>query len=251
MTDISVSRDWLNFNDEEYTDSLCFLLPKGQATLIDVEDFERVCRHKWQVMGRTVFFNERVGRYRVTMRQMSRYVIDWDRGFCESHNFRVRLHKSQVDHENRNPWDNRRRNLRLATASQNAMNKPKGKKKPTSRFKGVTKVKGRARWVSIVRWKGNVYYLGSFPQEVEAALAYNAFITAHCPEHGFLNAITLTPDLEPSSVPAPPKLRRVRKKVKPPKADHRVPRELLESLGIPLEDRRRETPRSVWRRRWR
>lgn len=114
----------------------------------------------------------------------------------------------QVDHRSRERWDNRKSNLRVATASQNAMNK-KGMAGKTSRYKGVHWNKGQERWVARVTYEGNKYHLGTFTDETEAALAYNAFVKAHCPEFGYLNPILgAKADDEPTTVKEPPKKRR-------------------------------------------
>ena len=49
MADLTISRDWLYRNDEDYTDSVCLLLPGGQATLIDSNMFDYLIQFKWGV----------------------------------------------------------------------------------------------------------------------------------------------------------------------------------------------------------
>lgn len=75
-----------------------------------------------------------------------------------------------VDHRNRNPLDNRRENLRLATRSQNRANAISSVGK--SEFKGVTQLRS-GRWQAQISYDGKRCYLGSFESEEDAALAYD------------------------------------------------------------------------------
>jgi hypothetical protein len=75
-----------------------------------------------------------------------------------------------VDHKNRNPFDNRWRNLRLADYCQNSHNaiQAAGKCLP-----GVAKKKWGS-FTSQIRFKKKCYHLGSFKTELEAHEAYKA-----------------------------------------------------------------------------
>ena len=234
MPDILSSREWLNIDGEDYTNSLCLLLPANHGTLIDVEDFDRCCLMDWQVLGRTIFYSERWKR-RTTMHSMPRMLINWHEDSCERHNFHLRLLKSHVDHENRNPWDQRRQNLRLATPSQNAMNRAKDKRRMSSQYKGVKRV-GKARWEAAIRYKGVKYKLGTFSDEVEAALAYNAFVKAHCPEFGYLNPIESSPADKPTATPK----QRV-KRLRPSKLRKLAQKELTEKRGRQRRERQSQS----------
>ena len=62
--------------------------------------------------------------------------------------------------------------MRYATLSQNGFNKTKDTTKhTTSIYKGVSR-EGR-KWRGAVRFQGKDYYLGSYDNEEEAAMAYN------------------------------------------------------------------------------
>lgn len=78
----------------------------------------------------------------------------------------------QVDHENGNGLDNRRRNLRLATNSQNQANR-RIITSHSSRFKGVCWDKRRGLWRARVGYDGEKIDIGWFEGEVEAHRAYN------------------------------------------------------------------------------
>lgn len=96
-----------------------------------------------------------------------------------------------VDHINKNPLDNRRCNLRLATVSQNAMNQAKQKNR-SSKYKGVNLDKSRnrvKRWRAQIKKEGKKMHLGRFLTEKEAAEAYNAAAQELFGEFASLNVI--------------------------------------------------------------
>jgi hypothetical protein len=78
--------------------------------------------------------------------------------------------EKDVDHRNGNGLDNRRKNLRVCSESQNAFNKNKYKNN-TSGFKGVERRVNR--WQATIRANNKRYYIGSFPTAEDAALAYD------------------------------------------------------------------------------
>lgn len=80
----------------------------------------------------------------------------------------------EVDHINRNKYDNRRSNLRYTTRSQNMMNGPK-RKDNTSNFRGVnwSTTDGKyGKWRARICYQGKDISLGSFDDIEEAARAY-------------------------------------------------------------------------------
>lgn len=85
----------------------------------------------------------------------------------------------EVDHRNRNKFDNRRENLRLATSSQNKVNRdPCGSGK--SKFRGVS-LKPSGKWRASIGKNRKLIWLGDFQDEVMAAKAYDE---AALKEHG-------------------------------------------------------------------
>ena len=78
-----------------------------------------------------------------------------------------------VDHINRNPLDNRRVNLRLATPMQNLANV--GVRKTTrssSQYKGV-RVTDSGTWTAKISYQGKFACLGTYALEKDAAMAYD------------------------------------------------------------------------------
>ena len=76
-----------------------------------------------------------------------------------------------VDHINRNGLDNRKANLRPATALQNNWNRRS--KRGTNRFKGAYWDKNSKKWRATLSCGGKRLYLGYFDDEIEAAKAHD------------------------------------------------------------------------------
>jgi hypothetical protein len=92
-----------------------------------------------------------------------------------------------VDHQNSNPLDNRRANLRLATHAQNMHNRQKIQKKTSSRFVGVCFEKQKQRWIVYITNLRKRIYLGRFKNEIDAARAYDRAALKYFGEFARLN----------------------------------------------------------------
>lgn len=79
--------------------------------------------------------------------------------------------KHMIDHINNDPSDNRWKNLRPATKSQNQMN-VKRIKSNTSGHKGVTWSKASQKWRASIKANGKQFHLGVFEQIEDAVRAY-------------------------------------------------------------------------------
>jgi len=77
----------------------------------------------------------------------------------------------EIDHINKNPFDNRIVNIRLATRSQNMFNTGK-RISNTSGFKGVYWDKSRGNFVALITFNYKLIYLGRFKTAIEAHTAY-------------------------------------------------------------------------------
>lgn len=135
-------------------------LTKGFSAVVDDEDFAFLSRWKW-----TAFFSGSkpyaARRERGRLVLMHRVVNGTPDGML-------------TDHIDGDTLNNRRGNLRNATASQNMMNKV-GKRGGSSRFKGVwfdRHQSGSKRWRAAIILNGAKRYLGRFPTEEEAGAAY-------------------------------------------------------------------------------
>lgn len=85
----------------------------------------------------------------------------------------------EVDHINRNPLDNRTRNLRVVTRSQNARNQgPRTGRK----YCGVYFDNNQGKWRARIRVDKRAYHIGWFQTETEAGEAADAWSRLHLPE---------------------------------------------------------------------
>lgn len=141
--------------------SILVPLTQGRAALIDECDAGRVLPLRWfAARARDAFYAHRAdyasGKH-VTVR-MHRFILEAPPGVF-------------VDHINGDTLDNRRANLRLCSASENARNqKPR---RGTSRFRGVSFNSRARRWAAVI-CAGRNHFLGLFTEEEEAARAYDA-----------------------------------------------------------------------------
>lgn len=78
----------------------------------------------------------------------------------------------ETDHKNQNKLDNQRENIRLASHSENAINRHLMSNN-TSGFRGIRLQRGGKKWSASVQLNGNNKYLGDFPTKEEAAAAYD------------------------------------------------------------------------------
>ena len=96
--------------------------------------------------------------------------------------------KRCIDHVNGNPKDNRWKNLRGATHTQNMRNRKIGENN-SSQFKGVYLPKGKTKWVARVHHEGKTKHLGCFDCEHEAALAYNQYVMDYHGQYARFNQV--------------------------------------------------------------
>ena len=138
-------------------------LTRGQAAQVDDEDYEMLSAYKWQAQpcGKTF---RAVHSSRSNRIDMARMITAAQPG-------------QYVDHKNHDTLDNRRANLRLCTASQNAANSVRSTcwKNP---YKGIAQSREKSlknpRWFAFIRVQGERHYLGCFKSPEEAARAYDA-----------------------------------------------------------------------------
>jgi len=127
---------------------------KEYRCLVDAEDFDLVAKHKWFLHPGGYAYaspwnGSRKNRKNIVMHRLIM-------GFPT---------KKDVDHKNRNKLDNRRANLRLATRSQNVINKP------VSGVRSKTLKDGRKRWSARVKINQKEHHLGVFDTKEEAQRA--------------------------------------------------------------------------------
>lgn len=143
-------------------------LTQNQVAMIDDEDYALVCQYKWCTQ-----------KSPTTLYAVS--AIAW----VNNKNVTMKMHRmimnaqpnQDIDHIDGNGLNNQKENLRFCDESQNGGNRKKGpfvKNKPcSSKYKGVCWHKRDKKWQSQIKFSGNMYHLGYFENENDAALAYN------------------------------------------------------------------------------
>jgi hypothetical protein len=159
---------------------LCGAKAAGRVALVDDEDYGRAIRHRWTVLEVIRDDGRRnTGPYALTRVP----AIGGDRT--------IYLHKfiggyALTDHANRNTLDNRRENLRDATGSQNAANRPV-RCTSTTGFKGVSRAPTKGKWTARIGANWNPRHLGTYSTPEDAARAYDAAARVAYGEFAFLN----------------------------------------------------------------
>jgi hypothetical protein len=153
-------------------------LGEGKWVILDQEDYYRLSGFKWYVNGNGVNFyafrNMVVGPGLTRMKSMHREIMGSPKGML-------------VDHRNRDTFDNRRANLRLATHSQNSCNSNINKAGRSSQYRGVSFDRKRKYWNVQVVLEGKYVFFGRYKSEIEAAKAYDEAARKYHGEFARLN----------------------------------------------------------------
>lgn len=154
-------------------------LSQGKFALADDEDFRELSKYKWHVRtGRTTLYAERYSPVREGGGQqvmMHRQIMSPPR-------------EMQIDHINHNGLDNRRRNLRICTNTENQQNSlPRKSSSSSSQYKGVHRGRGERKWTARIRTKVRQERIGTFLSEIDAAKAYDKAAKRLQGEFAYLN----------------------------------------------------------------
>lgn len=112
-------------------------------------------------------------------------------------------HPLTIDHKDRNPLNNTRENLRIATRMEQRTNQGKSAanrsgNRPTSSYIGVSWSRDRQKWRAVAHLASQQHYLGSFDSEHKAAMTVNAFYMAHLPTTPLPNPTAATGMSDPT-----------------------------------------------------
>jgi hypothetical protein len=144
-------------------------LTKGLIALVDDPDVASVQQYRWHaIKGDGTWYARRVVHRpdgHPTAQRLHTFLTGWP----------------MVDHRNGDGLDNRRANLRPATIAQNHANMRKYG--GSSDFKGVSLIRSTGNWRAAVAGK----YVGSFADEIDAALAYDRAARLRFGEFAALN----------------------------------------------------------------
>lgn len=152
-------------------------LTQGKVALIDNADRDLVLPYRWCFDGTGYAIRARSPKGSGPVIRMHREILPVPAG-------------TAVDHVNGNGLDNRRCNLRPATARENQRNRGL-QRNSTSGYKGVCFDKSRRRWLAHIKVNGKFINLGRFDDAIVAAMAYDAaaaeafgeFARLNFPEH--------------------------------------------------------------------
>lgn len=136
------------------------VLTNGGIALIDEEDCEQVATRKWYRSDA-----KRTAYAKATDHTDPRWM----------HQFVLKTFE-EIDHRDGNGLDNRKQNLRLTTRNDNVQNAAKRGVNPTSVYKGVYFNKLTKKWVAQVCIDYKTTHLGSFDNEIDAAIAYDTAV---------------------------------------------------------------------------
>lgn len=148
--------------------------------LVDDDDYERLNKVKWSAYfnkwTRTFYARRCVEEGKLTTSEwMARVVMNAPKGVL-------------VDHANHDTLDNRKANLRLATVSQNQLNRDKTVLS-NSGFKGVYPDKRRGGFFASISVEGKSKWLGRYDEAHKAAAVYNEAAAKYHGEFAFLNVL--------------------------------------------------------------
>jgi len=139
--------------------------------IVDNKDYNFLNQFYWQVSMENVVLT----RFNKKTILMSRFIIQAPDDL-------------EVDHIDGNRLNNQRSNLRLATSSQNKMNRGP-RKDNTSGYKGVSWHKQNNKWSARIMANGKYLSLGLFENILDAARSYNLAAKKHHKEFAWLNQI--------------------------------------------------------------
>lgn len=126
-----------------------------EVALVDEADFDLVSKYRWKLLRapgglKYAFSSKNLPLHRLLIQDAPHH----------------------IDHINGNGLDNRRENLRLATARENAANS-RMYRTNTSGYRGVHWNKERRKWVASIRDHQKKIHIGAFEHKYQAALAWN------------------------------------------------------------------------------
>ncbi len=136
-------------------------LTKGLFTLVDDEDYDYLMQWKWYwhfgKSSQTYYVLRNAPKGQELL--MHRMIMKVDRA-------------EQIDHIDFNGLNNQKYNLRIATRSQNCMNR-RSRRNSTSKYLGVS-LHESGKWHASIGKNGKIFYLGRYWKEEDAAKAYDA-----------------------------------------------------------------------------
>jgi hypothetical protein len=154
----------------------------AKPALVDDEDYDRVIAvsDSWNYAGTSIRCVSRIHRGRVYF-SLARLIMNLKKG-----------DPNDIDHRDRDIFNNQKSNLRVVTRSQNLTNKAK-RTGTTSKYRNVYFCKSRQKWVARVTVNGRTISGGRFNSEIEAAMKADELMTKYQKEFANLNLTSNEP----------------------------------------------------------
>jgi len=149
-------------------------LTNGSYSIVDEEDYDRVIEVGWHKVRASA------------QNDMPIYYAKSRKGLLHRFILNVTDSNINIDHINRDTFDNRKCNLRPCTRDQNMMNSGP-RLGSSSKYKGVCFVNPRKLWKATIGMNGKSYFLGEFTCETEAAICYDKKAKELFGEFAYLN----------------------------------------------------------------
>ncbi len=159
--------------------SFAVSLTRGLTTVVDAQDLALATEHLWRAQnggGGKAIYAARTGTARDD--DANRSTLFLHRVICSAERWQI------VDHADGDTLNNRRSNLRICGAMQNAHNR-RPNRIATCDYKGVFLSKGRIH--AQIRFDGVQRHLGTFNTAEAAARAYDAAASEYFGEFAYLN----------------------------------------------------------------
>lgn len=120
---------------------------KGEEFYFDLEDYDKIKDYQWYMNGKYVAAKEHCNNKQIVY--MHRIIMNINNPLI------------QVDHIYHQEYDNRKSQLRLVNAQQNAANNSP-RKNNTSGYKGVYWHKPSQKWEALIQYNNHLYNLGLY-----------------------------------------------------------------------------------------
>jgi hypothetical protein len=157
-------------------------LTRGLFAQVDDEDFKKINKHKWYAQhtkASNTYYACRCELISWKPKKKKYYYMHREILNTKDKNI-------QIDHKDGNGLNNQKENIRKCTHFQNQQNRRRSFD-GSSLYKGVYYRKDRLCWVAQIRLHGHTYCLGHFPNEYNAAIAYDKMAKIHHGEFAHLN----------------------------------------------------------------
>jgi len=143
-------------------------LTRNSKATVDDADFDWLSQFKWYALpSRTTVYAARNS----SKEGDKKHTIYMHREVWERHHGLI-PDGMEIDHTSGNQLDNREKNLRLCTSSQNHRNR-RNLTNHSSEYKGVFWDKVNGRWRATIQGGESTLSIGRFDSEIEAARAYD------------------------------------------------------------------------------